>query len=154
MKRVELCLVGMLSFGMSISVTAGEVVAQIEDKFVNKVRNVPVTTEQCRVHQVPVYADVAPQRDQFGEILIGATIGSVIGNEISDQHGAGAIGGIIGGKIAHDNAQAASRQIVGYRNEERCELVRVYEREYVEEYSHSYITFHVDGRRHRIRFTR
>ena len=139
---------------LSVSAQADQIVAEIEDKFVNKVRNVPVTTEQCRVHQIPVYADVAPPRDQFGDILIGATIGSVIGNELSDQHGAGALGGVIGGKIAHDRAQAQSRQVVGYRNEERCELVRVYEREYVEEYSHSYVTFQVDDRRHRIRFTR
>lgn len=139
---------------LSVGAQADQIVAEIEDKYVNKVRNVPVTTEQCRVHQIPVYADVAPQRDQFGDILIGATIGAVIGNELSDQHGAGALGGVIGGKIAHDRAQAPSRQVVGYRNEERCELVRVYEREYVEEYSHSYVTFQVDGRRHRIRFTR
>lgn len=154
MKRVGLGLVGLLSFGMSISVIAGEVVAQIEDKFVNKVRKIPVTTEQCRVHEVPIYSNAATQRDEFGDILIGAAIGSVIGNELSDQHGAGALGGVIGGKIAHDKAQTPSRQVVGYRSEERCELVRVFEREYVEEYSHSYITFQVDGRRHRIRFTR
>ena len=92
--------------------------------------------------------------NQFGNMVLGAAIGSVIGNEISDGKGVGTIGGIIGAKIAADNSQPNSREIVAYSEEERCETVRSYEKEYAEEYSHSYITFELEGRRYRARFTR
>ena len=78
----------------------------------------------------------------------------LLGNEISDGKGVGTIGGIIGAKIAADNSQSNSREIAAYSEEERCETIRSYEKEYVEEYSYSYITFELDGRRYRARFTR
>ena len=148
------CLFILTMWIVSINATADQVVAEIEDKYSTKVRNIPVTTEQCRTVNVPIYAGTAAKKDQFGEMVLGAAIGSVIGNEISDDKGVGTIGGIIGAKIASDNAQSNDQEIVAYSEEERCETIRSYEKEYVENYSHSYITFELDGRRYRARFIR
>ena len=139
---------------VSTVAVADRIVGKIEDKYVTKVRNIPVTTEQCELVRVPIYADSEKKEDQFGEMILGAAIGSVIGNKISDGDGVGTIGGIIGARIAADSSQANSREIIAYSDEERCEMVRSYEKEYVEDYSHSYITFELDGRRYRVKFTR
>jgi len=142
------------SFFASTIAIADQVVGKIEDRYETKVRNIPVTTEQCRLVRVPIYAGSGDKRDKFGDMVLGAAIGSVIGNKISDGDGAGTIGGIIGARIATDNSQSSGREIIAYSDEERCELVRAYEKKYVENYSHSYITFELDGRRYRARFTR
>ena len=147
-------LIFVASCLVSASVSADQVVGEIEDKYVTKVRNIPVTTEQCKMVRLPIYAGSENKQDQFGNMILGAAIGSVIGNEISDGKGVGTIGVIVGAKIAAENSQSSSREIVAYSEEERCETVRTYEKEYVENYSHSYITFELDGRRYRARFTR
>ena len=134
---------------------ADQVVGEIEDKYVTKVRKTPVTTQECSLHRVPVYSEAKPNKDAaFGNMILGAAIGSAIGNEISDGKGVGTIGGIIGAKIASDNSQGSDREVVAYSEEERCKLVKRYEEERIEEYSHSYVTFELNGRRHRVRFTR
>lgn len=151
MKRYLILVASCL---VSVSTLADQVLGEVEDKYVTKVRNIPVTTEQCKLVRVPIYAGQENKEAQFGNMVLGAAIGSVIGNEISDGKGVGTIGGIIGAKIAADNSQSNSREIIAYSEEERCETVRSYEKEYAEEYSHSYITFELEGRRYRARFTR
>ena len=43
------------------------------------------------------------QSNNFANIAVGGLIGSVIGNKISDTHGAGAIGALFGSMIAMDS---------------------------------------------------
>ena len=137
------------------NVRADQVIGEIEDKYVTKVRTTPVTTQECSLYRVPVYGAAKPNQDQaFGNMILGAAIGSAIGNEISDGKGVGTIGGIIGAKIASDNSHGNDSEVVAYSEQERCELVKRFKEERIEEYSHSYVTFELNGRRHRVRFTR
>jgi len=63
----------------------------------------PIVEQSC-VHSVSDKHD-----DLLGDIIIGGLIGSVIGNAVSDVHGAGALGTSIGALIAADShAQNAS----------------------------------------------
>ena len=63
----------------------------------------PIVEQSC-VHSVSDNHD-----DLLGDIIIGGLIGSVIGNAVSDVHGAGALGTSIGALIAADShAQSAS----------------------------------------------
>ena len=63
----------------------------------------PIVEQSC-VHSVSDNHD-----DLLGDIIIGGLIGSVIGNAVSDVHGAGALGTSIGALIAADShAQNAS----------------------------------------------
>lgn len=140
---------------VSSNALADRVVGQVEDKYVTKIRKTPLTTQECSLHRVPVYGEVKPNKDAaFGNMILGAAIGSAIGNEISDGKGVGTIGGILGAKIASDNSQMSDREVVAYSEEERCELVKRFEEERIEVYSHSYLTFELNGRQHRVRFTR
>lgn len=63
----------------------------------------PIVEQSC-VHSVTNNYD-----DLLGDIIIGGLIGSVIGNAVSDVHGAGSLGTSIGALIAADShAQNAS----------------------------------------------
>jgi len=63
----------------------------------------PIVEQSC-VHSVS-----DNHNDLLGDIIIGGLIGSVIGNAVSDVHGAGALGTSIGALIAADShAQNAS----------------------------------------------
>lgn len=91
---------------VSSNALADRVVGQVEDKYVTKIRKTPLTTQECSLHRVPVYGEVKPNKDAaFGNMILGAAIGSAIGNEISDGKGVGTIGGMLGAKIASDNSQ-------------------------------------------------
>ena len=50
--------------------------ANINDHFINKVTNIPNTTQQCEVVEVPVYGG---NGDKTADALTGAIIGGVIG---------------------------------------------------------------------------
>ena len=70
--------------------------------------------QSCRTVDVPIYQ----QKDKTGDILGGAIIGGIIGNQIGDMKGNGAAGAVIGGLLGanKDNNQA----IIGYRQTQQC----------------------------------
>jgi hypothetical protein len=53
MKRYLILVASCL---VSASTLADQVLGEVEDKYVTKVRNIPVTTEQCKLVRVPIYA--------------------------------------------------------------------------------------------------
>jgi uncharacterized protein YcfJ len=46
----------------------------------------------------------------FADIAVGGLIGSVIGNQISDKHGAGAVGALLGSLLTIDNSKSYHQQ--------------------------------------------
>lgn len=79
----------------------------------------------CEIASVPVYGKVKRQA-QTGEVLGGAIIGGILGNQIGKGKGNDAatfLGAIIGADLANKNA--TTQQIIGYREVEQCEVVYV-----------------------------
>ena len=64
----------------------------------------------------------------FADIAVGGLVGSVIGNKISDVHGAGTIGALFGSMIALDNPK---RQV-----SETCYEKTIYSQRKITKFSH------------------
>ena len=123
--------------------------ANINDHFINKVTNIPNTTQQCEVVEVPVYGG---NGDKTADALTGAIIGGVIGNNVTKNvDNGGAVGALLGGMIGHSNSKAG-HEIVGYKQETRCKNVTSYTQQTQQVYSHSTITFFYNGKQQTVRF--
>jgi hypothetical protein len=151
--------IGLLTVILTSPCVAGEnseyVDSHVIDHFSTTTQRVPVTQTECTVNRVPIYAQSRqPSSPNFGEIVVGAAIGSAVGNAISDKDGVGTLGGIVGAHTAMKNQASEQRVIVGYENVEDCKPVTSYRSESIQSYSHSIIEFQVDGRTHRLRFQR
>ena len=148
---------GMLCFLLALttspSVSASTISATVQDHFRTTTRSVPVTTESCFVERVPVYASSHSNEPNLDQIIIGTAIGSAVGNAISNKDGVGTLGGIVGAHTALKNG-SSRQEIVGYREQEKCEPRTSYNNERIREYSHSTLEFWLDGQRHSVRFTR
>ena len=65
------------------------------------------------------------QSNNFANIAVGGLIGSVIGNKLSDTHGAGTIGALFGSMIAMDSPNAVNEtcyEKIIYTNEKITKL--------------------------------
>lgn len=128
---------------------AADITGVVTDHFDYVTQRLPTTTQECFIRQVPIYSEHSSDR-QFGDMVMGAVIGSAIGNAISDKDGVGTLGGVIGAHQASKNR--SGEQIIGYRDETVCEPKTVNEQRHQRIYSHSTVEFWLDGRRYRIRF--
>jgi len=99
-------------------------------------------------HQVEVCYDQQTSGDKSGDMLKGAIIGGVIGNNVGDVKNGGAIGAILGGMIGHNNSTATggTRQV--------CRVETRYTESPMRVYSHSTVTFTHNGRTYTVRFQR
>ena len=103
--------------------------------------------EQTPYH-VEVCKDVRQSGDKTGDMLKGAIIGGVLGNNIKGEQDGGAIGAIIGGMLGHSNSDASgSTKRVCTRETRYKETERVV-------YSHSTISFELEGITYSLRFQR
>ena len=150
MKRfITKVLVSTFLVGSALPVAADSISGSVTDHYDYVVKRYPVSTEQCRVERVPVYANSQPD-PSLGELVIGTAIGSAVGNVLSDRHGAGTLGGIIGANAAL--SKRGEQSVIGYQENERCDPVTRYESERVSQYSHSTISFWHEGRRYDLKF--
>ena len=102
------------------------------------------------IEQTPYYVEVCrdEQRsgDKTGDMLKGAIIGGVLGNNIKGEQDGGAIGAIIGGMLGHSNSDATGgTERVCSRETRYKETERIV-------YSHSTITFMHRGVTYNLRF--
>jgi uncharacterized protein YcfJ len=98
------------------------------------IRKTPSDQRNCRIEDVPVYAE---QNDssELGSMIIGGLIGSAIGNKMSNNDGAGAAGTVAGALIGreHSKNRNGSGRIVGYKQQEVCSTSTVMLEETVNE---------------------
>jgi uncharacterized protein YcfJ len=104
----------------------------------------------CKILEVPVYRNTTSQGgDSIGSFVIGGTIGSVIGNTVSDASGAGTIGAIIGGALANEHQKnhktTTTQEIVGYRQVDQCETQ--YSTERIERFKYNLVLASFEGMR-------
>jgi uncharacterized protein YcfJ len=110
------------------------------------IRKTPSDQRVCETQEVPVYADAGKTNNDsdLGAMIIGGVIGSAIGNKTSNNEGAGAAGAVVGAILGREHAKknkSSGQTIVGYRQQEVCNVRKVMIEETVEE---------VTGYRHRI----
>ena len=91
----------------------------------SKVVNTPIRT--CNIVNVPIYGSNG--KAQTGEVLGGAIIGGILGNQVGGGKGKDAatiLGAILGADFA--NKKGGQQKIVGYKQVEQCEVT--YEKTY------------------------
>jgi|TARA_R110002050_G_scaffold266391_2_gene407733 uncharacterized protein YcfJ len=85
----------------------------------------PIRT--CNIVNVPIYGNTG--KTQTGEVLGGAIIGGILGNQVGGGKGKDAatiLGAILGADFA--NKKGGQQKIVGYKQVEQCEVT--YEKTY------------------------
>ena len=94
------------------------VVVSVKSIYHHEVINVPSRNKSC------TYSE--RQSPKLENVIIGGLIGSVIGNKISDKHGAGTMGAIFGSLVAMDQNDI-------YKS---CEYITTYNTENRKTFSH------------------
>lgn len=116
------------------------------------IRKTPSDQRVCETQDVPVYAEAgtANNESDLGAMILGGVIGSAIGNKTSDQDGAGAAGAVVGALLGREHAkkknQQGGQQIVGYRQQEVCNIRKVMIEETIEEVTGYRTRIEVDNR--------
>ena len=118
------------------------------------IRKTPSDKKFCETQEVPVYGQASAgstnNNSDLGAMIIGGVIGSAIGNKTSGQDGAGAAGAVVGALLGREHAknknQQAGQQIVGYRQQEVCNIRKVMIEETIEEVTGYRTRIEVDNR--------
>ena len=111
---------------------------QVQDHYKNIIYKTPSQIEVCYDRNV--------SGDKTGDVLKGAIIGGILGNNIKGEKDGGAIGAIIGGMLGHSNSGA----IGGTKRV--CQVETRYSEESKRVYSHSTISFIYEGKSYRVNF--
>ena len=136
MKTKIFTTVVMLGF-MSTSAIA----ETVQDHYKMVITQKPYNVEVCR--------QVTTSGDKTGDTLKGAIIGGIIGNNVTKNvDNGGAVGALLGGMLGHNNSKATG----GTRTQ--CNIETRYQEETREVYSHSTVTFSVDGKSYRLKFNK
>ena len=114
------------------------------------IRKTPKDERICQTQDVPVYGEPAGNNESdLGAMIIGGVIGSAIGNKTSDNEGAGAAGAVVGALLGREHAkknQGGGQQIIGYRQQEVCNIRTVMTEQTVEEITGYRVRIEVDGK--------
>ncbi len=116
------CVVSFWSgFASAESFTVQGRITAVEDVYQTRIVETPEQT--CRVVDVPIYGNVG-NAPSTGDVLTGAIIGGIIGNNLKGEDGGGAAGAVLGGILGAEKSK--NRQgIVGYRQEHQCSTTYV-----------------------------
>ncbi len=131
--------------------------ASVRDHYKTVTKQIPHTQNICNTVDVPIYGTVGGGNGASGaDVLGGMIIGGLLGKGITGKDDGAAAGAVLGGIFSADkkHGTGGKQQIVGYRQEQRCNRQTTYTTETNEVYSHSTVTFTHNGRRHKVRFNR
>jgi|SRR6056300_1049504 len=117
-----------------------------EDHYKTIHKKVPYTEQICELVDVPVYGNNGSNTE---DVLTGAIIGGIIGNNIKGEKNGGAAGAVLGGLLGAKNR---SNRVVGYRQEQQCKNITRYDVTQEQVYSHSTVVFNHNGRQYILRF--
>ena len=125
----------------------------VEHYFTTKTTQHREANRTCNEVDVPIYGNNG--KAQTGEVLGGAIIGGILGNQVGGGKGNDAatiLGAILGADFA--NKKGGTKTIVGYKRTTVCEDTPTYELEERQVYSHSTIKFtDKDSNTYMLKFT-
>ena len=122
-----------------IGVSTSAVAETVQDFNKTVINRVPYNVEVCTNQTVG--------GDKSGDMLKGAIIGGIIGNNVTKNvDNGGAVGALLGGIIGHNNSNATGG------TKRVCEVQTRYNEESVTIYSHSVVTFYHEGKQYKLRF--
>jgi len=141
---------------IALSSEAASVKGKVTDHYTTTYDRVKTTQRRCWNEQVPVYGYREQQGDAAGGALLGMIIGGAVGKGLTGKGDGAAAGAIVGGIIGADQG-AKTRQkkvVIGYEEQKKCadEVIWVDQPQQV--YSHSSVTFWLDGSKITLRFNR
>ena len=110
------------------------------------VRKTPVEEKVCITEEVPIYEETEGG-DELGGLIIGGLLGAAVGNSVSGSDGAGTAGAVAGALIGRDHAKKTKKagKIVGYRQQDVCEIQKRVREERIEEITGYRLNIDVDG---------
>mgnify|MGYP001178846918 CR=1 FL=1 len=130
------------------------VLQEVTDFYEEKTVFESVPYEVCSNQKQPVYEEVLRDNDP-GAFVGGAIVGGILGKAITDKEGGAALGAIIGGTIANESQKSQTRtKIIGHTNEIVCRTKFKKIPENFTQYSHSTISFLLEGREYTIDFNK
>lgn len=116
------------------------IVNDVQPIYSTYVKKTPITEKICQTEEVPVFSGRGGDDgggDELGGLIVGGLIGSAIGNEVSDDDGAGTAGAVVGALLGRQAARENNRNrpgaIVGYRQQDVCRDVTRVREERIEE---------------------
>ena len=127
----------LMTIGMVLASTSA-MAETVQDFNKTVINRVPYNVEVCTNQSVG--------GDKSGDMLKGAIIGGIIGNNVGDVKNGGALGAVLGGMIGHNNSNATGG------TQRVCNVQTRYNEESVTVYSHSVVTFYHEGRQYKLRF--
>ena len=131
-------IAGML-LGCSPVMAFDNVSGDVTDHFKTVINQKPYNVEICR--------DVQVSGDKSGDMLKGAIIGGIIGNNVTKNvDNGGAVGALLGGIIGHNSSKATGG------TQRICQTETRYEEQSETVYSHSTISFYLDGKEYNVKF--
>ena len=136
----KIIVVGMVAL-FATSANADMITGNTQDHSKMVITQKPYNVEVCR--------KVTTSGDKTGDTLKGAIIGGIIGNNVTKNgDNGGAVGALLGGMFGHSNSKATGG------TKTQCNVETRYQEETQEIYSHSTITFDLNGRQHTLRFAK
>ena len=112
----------------------------IQDHYKEVINQKPYHVEVCK--------NVSVDGDKSGDMLKGAIIGGIIGNNVGDIENGGALGAVLGGMFGHNNSNATGG------TKRVCNTEVRYNEERQTIYSHSTIKFVSQGKWYTLNFKR
>jgi len=119
----------------------------VVDHYEKQIYFVEQSQEVCRIVKIPIYH--RPERPSGAEILGGLVIGGALGKVISGDDKGALAGAVVGGLVSSSRQEP---RIVGYSRQRVCEDKIFHRKEYHHEYSHSTISFTINGVSHNATF--
>ena len=132
----------ILGLGLFVSVCSPAVAQEpiIQDHYKEVINQKPYHVEVCK--------NVSVDGDKSGDMLKGAIIGGIIGNNVGDIENGGALGAVLGGMFGHNNSNATGG------TKRVCNTEVRYNEERQTIYSHSTIKFVSQGKWYTLNFKR
>ena len=130
----------IVAAGMSTAMAADNVNtnARVQDHYKTVIQQTPYQVELCR--------DVNVSGDKTGDTVKGAILGGIIGNNVGNIDNGGAIGAILGGMLGHSNSNASGG------TKRVCNTETRYKEKSTVVYSHSTISWRLDGKNYTLKF--
>lgn len=140
----------LLATAFALFTTSTAFAETVQDHYKSVTHQIPHVENKCKIVEVPIYGKSEMSTEGA---IVGGLIGGIVGNQIgkgSGKEAATGVGALTGAIIGGQGKE----KIVGYRQEEVCTKVTIYETIDKRVYSHSTVTFVHDGKKYTLNFTK